>query len=477
MKNYLIIFTSFILISSCKKTNDTPQPSAKLYAAVTLTKYCYNLLLPDSAQYIDSPIVFVNHSYIIGAVTNQTASYKWDFGDNTISTVVSPVHAYAKNATYQVTLITFLNGVPSDTLYRNVRILIGQKEFKTSMNYTQSVDLDETVAKGALILVSAFNSFSDPYSYSLIKVDSFLKAKWVKPVLGSNIRLSSLKKINASSYILSGNFSPGNPDVFSISKIDSAGNLQWVKFVADIHGRNTYTTPTSDGGFLTIGDSTFVGNYCCIAIKFDANGNEQWRRLFNGTQVLKDPDNIIEIGGGYIFASIVRGFSNHQLVLTKLDLNGNTIQQGSTFTGNSNSIFNAGIVHLNNTYLVYATNAADIYLFNDNLTFINSRSLGQYGINSVSAQNGFFYSTESNNQYSFVKQIAVNGNINWSSLIFNSVPISCNGFWSGATRYCKKVIFSGNDAVIALSYGENDQYNNNTSSVYVEKFQLDGKLK
>jgi len=467
-----------ILVCSCKKDQPTQKPLSKLTASFSMSKQCNFLLPQEDLQHTDSLILFSNRSFwAAGSDTSLSKSYLWNFGDNSSSNETNPVHKYTTNGIFKITLITFLNNSPSDTITRNIQIIIGQKEFRSTMLNTQAVDIDETPNKGALVLVTNFNTSPTPPSYSLLKVDSLLRQVWFKPVTGSNIRLASLKKTASTDYILSGNYSSGNVDLFSISKIDSSGNLKWVKYITDIQGKNNCTIPTSDGGFLTIGNSTLIVNSPTIVVKFDSNGDETWRKVFNTPQTIQDADNIIETTTGYVFASVIRGFSNNQIVITKLNFSGNILQQNTTLEGDASTIFTAGISQIANTYLVHAKNTKYIYLFADDLSFIRNKIIGESGINNSIAKNSMFYLAQGSFQYSYIRQINTIGDINWSSVINNQLNLSCSSFLIGATRYCKKVIFSGTDELIALSDGKNNSTGFFISSLYIEKFNLAGAIK
>ncbi|MBL0330702.1 MAG: T9SS type A sorting domain-containing protein [Bacteroidetes bacterium] len=57
-------------------------------------------------------------------------SYSWDFGDLSSSSATAPVHAYASNGTYTVTLIAS-NGACSDTITFNTTLSVGVEEIQT----------------------------------------------------------------------------------------------------------------------------------------------------------------------------------------------------------------------------------------------------------------------------------------------------------------------------------------------------------
>lgn len=69
-----------------------------------------------AASILESAIVFSNES------STNTLSYHWDFGDNTTSTLPSPVHHYADAGVYPVTLVAMGAGGCSDTISHLVEI-------------------------------------------------------------------------------------------------------------------------------------------------------------------------------------------------------------------------------------------------------------------------------------------------------------------------------------------------------------------
>jgi hypothetical protein len=483
---YFISLTMLICLSSCKKDsgNDTPPPPAplKYKAFFDIKKPCLGVL-QDTIQFIDSNFQFTNRSawsFPLPAnpdTLNKVITYKWDFGDNTNSNTEHASHAYALPGDYRVSLYTFINNVPSDTFYANVRAIIGQREIKTAYTYTTAIDIAPASANSLLLLISAFNSYSDPPAYSLVKLDSLLKPVWTVNIPGNSLRLNSISRLSNSDYILSGNFTNGNTGQFSITRITSQGTLVWTKYITNLSGNNVHTIQTQDGGFITIGDTTNPINPFPVTVKCNSNGDEVWRKSYNSGPGLRSPDNIIETSTGYLFGAYKPGGLFGKVVLTAIDFNGNIAQQQETNANNAGTIFRVGIVKNGNGYLAYATNSVSGYLFNDNLSFNSSQTIGQTGVNHATAHNGSFYVAEGNHQYSFINKLTAAGMQSWSSLVANYIPISCNSVFSGATRYCKKAMISGND-IVAFSYGENSTSGFNSSSVYVEKFrQNDGQIR
>ena len=488
---YLLLLFALAFIFGCKKEDPPKEKSAPklVYEALFFIKKPCFQDIQDSIQFIDSTLLFINQSWWralppdtipANPDTNQVKTYKWDFGDNTSSTSQHASHVYTLPGTYQVSLVTFLNNVPSDTFSRNVRIIIGQREIKTSYTYTTCVDIEETSGNNILLLLSSFNSYSDPPSYSLMKLDSLLKTVWVKAIPGNNIRLNSLKKATNNEYILSGNYTSGNTDQFAITRINANGDLIWTKYINNLSGKNVHTILTSDGFLLTIGDTTISLNQFPVVVKCSINGDEIWRRSFNtgiGLSV-RSPDNIIETSNGYLFAAAKTNSSNSKIILTSLDLNGNIIQQTETDAPNTATIFRTGVVKNGSGYMVYATNTVMLYFFSDILAFSSSSQLPlTTGVNHAVSYNGSYYLAEGNHQYSNIIKLSANGSPTWYAGIGNRIPLSCSSIYSGVTRYCKKVLCTTND-VIALSYGQNNTAVFNSSSVYIEKFNHnDGWIK
>jgi hypothetical protein len=470
---FLLIFT----LVSCKKDPDPVKedpPPPKIRADFSFEKDCNLLLVNDTTQFLDSITLFKNFSD-----TGLQVTYKWDFGDNQISTEKNPAHAYSKPGVYPVTLYTYYNQQPSDTFSRNLLIIIGQREFKGSLAYATGIDFDEAPDKGILALVVEEASWGSP-SYSILSVDSLLRKKFLKPLPGSSIRLKSLKRINATEYILSGNYQMGNTNQFALSKINANGDLLWEKYISNLAGENTYTLPTANGSLITIGNSSSTVNPYTIVVKCDANGNELWRKQFDGVQIptlIRSANNIIEIPTGYAFAALQPTVNYSVIVLTKLDFNGNVTGQATAAPGNIGTISEAGVAYTNNTFMVYATRTQNIFMFTSAPSFINSRQLYGSGISHGIAANGKFYINEGTFQYASYKQLSDAGVEEWSIPFGNAIRLSCFSVHFGATRYGRKVLYTSYNEVIGMADGQNNPDYFNGSSVYLVKAYNNGKIK
>lgn len=429
----------------------------------------FALALFDQSQLIDT----------IDPAHLPTVSYHWDFGDQTTSTQTSPTHRYTLPGTYTVTLVTYLNGQPSDTLSQTLRIIMGLREFKID-NYTYAINADEAAQKGSLVLYASSPDGNNK-TFGLLGLDSLLHVKWTKPISGDNstIRLSSMKRVNANAYILSGNYSSGNTNAFCLSEIDSTGNLIWMKYLDTLNGTNTYTLPLSAGGFLTTGTVAISNRYYSAVVKCDANGNEIWKKIFDSAQSLVGISNIVETAGGYAFASLSTAFSP-QIVLTELDLNGNITNQQSTSPYYAISAGGAGLLYNSHTFLVYTTTSGAasnyFYLFDNNLSYTGAKYLTadlgvvKGGFNDKS----YFAIWTSANQYALLSQIMLDGSPGWNFTLDPSIYTSCSSTFIGADRNCEEAVYTGSNEIIVLADGQNS---NNTQSVYLSKLTSDGQIK
>jgi hypothetical protein len=424
---------------------------------------------------MDSALHFINQSD-----EGVHISYKWTFGDNTSSQDKNPTHVYNSPGIYKISLIAYYKTIPADTFTREVRILLGQKEFRTNHTYAQAVDIEEASEKDLIILASSFDQYGDSLNYVLIRTDSLLKEKWRQLLPAPGIRLNSIKKINANEFILAGNYSKGNTHQFALSKIDGSGNEIWTKYINNIDGQNEYVGVTSDGGFITIGNAGIGSQAYCVVVKCNSNGTEMWRKAFQnplGYPHLSDARNIVEVSSGFVFAGIKGSIFSFEVVMTQLDPNGNIVKQNTVSVDYGGSVFGAGIAASGNAYMVNLVNTPYAYRFQSDLTPLSLLKVGETSLNSVISKNNQFFFAEGSHQYSFVTMTNDDGEQQWRSIIDHKSILSCTSVHYGSNRYCKKVLYSTSGDVVALSEGQNDYNSFDGSSVYIERFSLDGLVR
>ncbi|MEP7265753.1 MAG: PKD domain-containing protein, partial [Bacteroidota bacterium] len=93
---YIIIFSILTVISfnSCKK-DDFPVPPAS-----TVPVFTYAI---DNNSFAPANVTFTNTSIVPGDVGS--VSYYWNFGDNTSSEEINPIHHYTNPGAYTVSLV------------------------------------------------------------------------------------------------------------------------------------------------------------------------------------------------------------------------------------------------------------------------------------------------------------------------------------------------------------------------------------
>ncbi len=107
-------------------TNSNPCNGVGTSAGTTVTVNPVPTASGSVATISGTVITFANSS--IGAT-----SYNWDFGDMSNSSATNPVHAYATNGTYTITLIAS-NGFCSDTITFSVSVTVGIQELSLLFN-------------------------------------------------------------------------------------------------------------------------------------------------------------------------------------------------------------------------------------------------------------------------------------------------------------------------------------------------------
>lgn len=468
MKKLFNIFIVIQLISGtgCKKILFIIKEDVKLNTSFGFKKECMSSL-NDSAQLINVALKFLNLSD-----SGKDISYRWNFGDNSSSTEWAPTHTYPVSGVYPVQLITYFKNRPSDTLVRNVRIIIGQKELRPTNYYNNILDAETLTGRNTINLMAHYSKGYIQESQSIALVDSLLNQKWIKFFPGNEVKFSSIKKIkNTDDYILSGATYSTNQGVYAITKMNSNADILWSKYF-NLTGLNFFTSSTNDGGFITIGNADhYTSGYTAI-IKCDANGNEMWRKLFTGTDRLLNAGNIIEHNNGFYFSAINL---NREIIITHLDLSGNIQRQTKTNLADNFSTSRIGTLKTSQGFLVYAVGSISIYFFDSNLTFIKSSSPGQTGINDVIVLNNSIYLAEGKFQFAFVIKLSEEGIQSWGSIINHSFLLSCTSMYSGLSRQCIKVLATEDNAILSISNGQSNPDQLYMSSIYFAKYSFNGQ--
>ena len=192
----------------------------------------------------------------------------------------------------------------------------------------------------------------------LIKVDKNGNELWSKTYGGKRMELgNSVHQTDDGGFIISattGTYGKGNNDYYLI-KTDADGNETWTKN----HGAQSQRgygfdwcsemKVTSDKGYIQTGYSDKADIMDAFVIKTDKNGNGVWAKNFGNIPFYDYGFSVGETNnGGFIIAGITklivknRNVYNNEIALTKLDSNGNIVQEKSF--GNEGSDWASSVI-------------------------------------------------------------------------------------------------------------------------------------
>lgn len=469
MRMIFAVICAGILLFSCKKEST----GGESFALFKMTHFCGYQPMEDTLKYIDSTIFFNNSSTFDDPIdSNAGSNFKWDFGDGNFSTAINPTHKYSQPGTYTITLTTYVNGKPSSTWSRTTDLLCGQRQIKPDET-NLPIDMAQAASNGGIILSSG-RIGANAYNYYISRVNNNLQTLWTKKIAsnpGETFRYNSIRRIDDVSFVLSGYYGDETVSGYSVSKIDNSGNLLWRKNYPDIPGYNTHAIPTSDGGFVSTGVFSTGDQTIVTILKLNSSGDEVWRKnLYN---VIDDfyKTTILEVNNSYVLATCQRQVAGgYPLLITKLGQSGQVIQQDSSrkMEGEFN---NTSIAYSNNRYMVTGSYSR-LYFYDENLSFLSVNQMTDGSTVYAEGYNGFFY-TATKSDYRSVKKLSPSGEIVWFAMPKNTLQDNCSSYSTGSIRPSKSVMIVNNE-VWALSHGLNRHGSGAGTSVFLEKFSLDG---
>jgi len=234
-------------------------------------------------------------------------------------------------------------------------------------DYSREFDYLAKTSDGGFIIVGNIgdtSSNSEPNAVHLLKVNEYGNQQWNTEIQQSGGGVEYVAETNDGGYIiLAGNLIKTNSqgvlewkkdidadavfhtndggyiisDSDSLIKINSNGNVEW--------GKHAFIKPTpfteynfnsieqtTDGGYILGGSVGEKPNYELLLAKVDANGNVEWERKFGGDSGGKMAKQTSD--GGYIIVGDTESLGNgeNDVYFVKTDANGNQ-EMGKTFGG------------------------------------------------------------------------------------------------------------------------------------------------
>ena len=197
---------------------------------------------------------------------------------------------------------------------------------------------------GGYILAGVTRSFGvSNWDFWLIKTDPNGDEEWNKTFGGSYSEYAySVQQTSDGGYILVGStYSSGTglADIWLV-KTDPNGDEEWNKIFGGSDKEEAYSVQqTLDGGYILCGStkSFGAGNWDFWLVKTDSSGNEQWNKTFGGSDLDYAYSVQQSSDGGYILCGGTKSFGagNDDVWLVKTDSSGNE-QWNKTFGGSSN---------------------------------------------------------------------------------------------------------------------------------------------
>ncbi|MFI5159182.1 MAG: PKD domain-containing protein [Sphingobacteriales bacterium] len=338
---FVIVGILFYTLLGCKKETaaNNNKPAVVNYNK-PLVKFTYSIkapntgdlyLLPARVAFLDSNIYFKNKSDSIGAIT-----YKWDFGDGSLSTGRNPVHIYSRRGKYKVVLQVDSANKVSDTTSMVISVILGQKIISQgSSKSLEPVDALGTADNGFLIL--GFSHDAKSYSntqYFLMKTDSLLNQQSIY-YYPSNYSFFSVRTTSDGNYLLTGNSLSDPSHKNQLFKVSEKGNIIWQQ----TYSNATYllsAQETTNGNLLLTAENLILdqnGNTVAKTniIETDGLGNQIWSKLLNSDLVVQYAMSLVLQNDGFVVAgSRPTGCYlcyADSIIMAKIDYNGKLIWQ------------------------------------------------------------------------------------------------------------------------------------------------------
>jgi hypothetical protein len=193
-----------------------------------------------------------------------------------------------------------------------------------------------------LVGVTCWGACWRGYVY-VVKLDSNGNVLWARAIAGiSSDGHYSIIESSDGGYLVAGSIfdEEGFADIY-IVKLDSNGNMLWARKIGvSAGGPVTSIIKSSDGGYVVVGNSLFIGGNVYV-VKLDSAGNVQWAKTIVGGLFAY---SIIETSdGGYALTGWIYGAfgggPGYYMYIVKLDSSGNGLWQRIIGSGSHNGAY------------------------------------------------------------------------------------------------------------------------------------------
>lgn len=216
----------------------------------------------------------------------------------------------------------------------------------------------------------------------IIKYDNSWNMEWINNFGGNDLEyFYNVYVTKENEYYVIGTTHSSNLSEFAsngnsnglIVKFDKNGNILWNDFLEGNYSDSFESAVlTDDGGIIVVGHTysdnidwieNNFGDYRRLSfiIKYDKNGNIEWKNSYDGKSSIYFYDIVSLSDGGYLISGTINenGVGSTNALLFKLDSNGNVTKK-VTWGGDKFDSFSKIVMHDNKYYILGKTSSSDI---------------------------------------------------------------------------------------------------------------------
>jgi hypothetical protein len=236
-------------------------------------------------------------------------------------------------------------------------------------------DIAHTIDGGYILTGHKINFGSSYSDVWLVKVNENGIEQWNRTIGGLQSDYgNSVEQTTDGGYVIAGmtfSYGMGDSDLW-VLKVNATGIETWnYTYGDDDRDVGSSIRQTSDGGYIIVGDTDYMGTYTddALAIKLDSTGKKVWDRTYGKyrddyfTSVLQTADN------GYLMVGFTESFDANSFDgwLVKTDETG--LEQWSRFIGGYKSDYFRSVEQTSDGGFI-ATGHTTSYGFDDHMTWL-----------------------------------------------------------------------------------------------------------